>query len=78
MLSKKLPIYCLTYNKVESLKVSLIKLSFDNRIYKSNPRNADFDDLPFDGNEKLITRLLMYRVNDDIVFSLNNGLINYV
>ena len=29
----KLPIYCLTNNIVEMLKVSLIKQSLDNRIY---------------------------------------------
>ena len=67
------PIYCLTNNKVERLKVCLIKQSLDNRIYDSNPRNADFDDLSFDGDESLITKLLIYCIHDDILFSLING-----
>ena len=62
------PIYCLTNNKVERLKVCLIKQSLDNRIYDSNPRNADFDDLSFDGDERLIDRRQLYRINDNIIF----------
>ena len=42
------PIYCLTNNIIERLKVSLNKRLFDNRIYESNPWNAD-----------LVTYLLM-------------------
>ena len=60
------------------LKISSIELQLDNRIYKSNPQNAYFDDLPFDGDEKLISRRRIYGINDDIVFMLNNGLIVYV
>ena len=62
-------IYCLTYNKVEMLKVSSIKWLLDNRRYESNPRNANFDDLPFDGDEILITRGRLFCINDNIVFS---------
>ena len=50
MLFTKQPIDSLTNNIVERLKVILIKLSFDNIIYENNPRNDDFDDLPFDGD----------------------------
>ena len=50
----KRPTYCLTNNSVESLKVNLIKRKLDNRIYESNYRNADFDDLPFDGEKGCI------------------------
>ena len=42
-------------NIVESLNVSSIERLLDNRIYKSNPRNADFGYLPFDGDENLIS-----------------------
>ena len=42
----KRPINRLTDNSVERLKFSQIKLSLDNIIYKSNPQNTDFDDLP--------------------------------
>ena len=48
MLFIKLPIDRLTHNSIEMLKVSLIKLLLDNRRYKSNPQNANSDDLPFD------------------------------
>ena len=46
---------------------------FDNKIYEINPGNADLDDLPFDGDERLIARQWIYPINDDIIFSLNNG-----
>ena len=42
-------------------------------MYESNPINADFDDLPFDCDERLITRRRIYCMNDDIVERLNNG-----
>ena len=74
----KQPINFLDSNIVESLKVSLIKLSLDNIIYKSNPWNADFYDLPFGGGERFIVRRLIYRINDDIIFRFNNGSIVYV
>ena len=35
-------------------KVSSILLLFDNRIYESSPINADFVDLRFDGDKRLI------------------------
>ena len=37
------------------LKVSSIGRSFDNRMYESNHQNSDFDDLPFDGDQMLIS-----------------------
>ena len=50
----KRPIYILTDNSVESLKVSSIELLLDNRRYKSNNGSAHFDDLPFDGDKRLL------------------------
>ena len=41
-------------------------------MYRSNHRNADFGDLSFDGDKRLITRRQIYHINDDIVFKLNN------
>ena len=40
----------------------------------SNPQNSDLDDLCFDGDQRLITRKLIYRINNNIVERLNNGL----
>ena len=60
------------------LKVSLIGLWFDKRIYESSPQNANFYDLPFDDDERLITRKRIYSIYADIVFRLNNGSIVYV
>ena len=51
----KRPIDCFANNIVERLKAIFIERSFDNRIYKSNPQNVKFDDLPFDCDERLIT-----------------------
>ena len=51
-----LTIDCITNNKVERLKVGSIKGSLDDRRYKSNHQNSDFDDLPFDGDKRLISR----------------------
>ena len=62
-------IYCLTDNKLERLKVSLTKWSLDNRRHKSNHQNDDFYDLPFDGDEMMIARQLLYCINDIIIFS---------
>ena len=42
-------------------------------MYVSNTQNADFDDSPFYGDQKLITGRQIYRINDDIVKCLNNG-----
>ena len=47
------PIDFLTNNIVKGLKVSSTKISFDNRINESNPQNANFGDLRFDGDERL-------------------------
>ena len=58
----------LTDNKVERLKVSLIKQTLDNRKYKCNPRNSDYYDLPFYGDTRLIPRRRLYRINDNVVF----------
>ena len=74
----KKSIHSLTDNIVEILKVSSIKRSLYNIIYKSIALNSDFYDLPFDGDERLIARRLIYRINDDIVFRLKNSLIVYV
>ena len=65
-------------NILESLKVSLMKSLFDNWMYVSNPINDNFDDLPFYGDQRSITRWKIYRINDDIVEMLYNGLITYV
>ena len=43
-------------------------------MYESNNRNANFENLPFDDNEILIARKLLYSINDDIVFRFINGL----
>ena len=69
----KLPIYSLTDNLVEKLRCSLIKRSVYNKIYESNSQNSDFDEKPFDGDERLIARRRISRINDDIVFRLKNG-----
>ena len=42
-------------------------------MYVRNPWNANFDDLNFDGDQRLINRRQIYRINDDIVEILNNG-----
>ena len=44
-------------------------------MYKSNPQNSNFNDLPFDGDERLITKRQIYHINDNIAETLNNGLI---
>ena len=44
-------------------------------MYESDPRNADSNDLHFDNDETLIARRWIYRINDDILLSLSNGLI---
>ena len=36
-------------------------------MYEGNPQSSDFGDLPFDGDERLITRQRIYCINDDIV-----------
>ena len=70
----KPPIDHLTDNSVERLKVSSAKRLLYNIIYKSNPRNANFDYLPFDGDERLIARRRLYHINDDFVSMFINGL----
>ena len=69
----KQTIDCLTDNIVEILKVSLIEWLSDNKIYERNNWNDDFDDLTFDGDERLIDRRQLYSINDDIVFRLIKG-----
>ena len=78
MLFTKQPIDSLTDNSVERLKVNLTKQSLDNRIYKSNPQNSNFGDLPFDSDERWIDRQRLYHIKDDIVLRLINSLIVYV
>ena len=36
-------------------------------MYESNLRNVNFDDYPFDENERFINRLLIYYMNDYII-----------
>ena len=71
----KRSIIVLTNNIVERLKISSMEVLFDKWIYKSNPINANFDYLPFDGDEIIITRRKIYHINDDIIERLNNSLI---
>ena len=78
MLFTKRPIDFLTNNIVERLRVSSIKILFDKWMYESSHQNSKFDDLAFDGDERLITRWRIYRINDDIIERLNNGLIDDV
>ena len=56
------------------MKVSLIERSFDNLKCGSNPQNADFDDLPFEYDQMLITRQQIYCINDNIIERLNYSL----
>ena len=74
----KWPIDSVTDNSAERLMVSLTEQSLDNRIYDSNPRNENLNDLPFDGDEGLINRWWIYRKNNNIIFRLINGLSVYV
>ena len=74
----KWPIDSVTDNSAERLKVNLIEPLLDNIICKSNPQNYDFGDLHFGGDERLISRRWLYRINDDIGFRLINSLSVYV
>ena len=78
MLFAEQPIYPLNGNKVERLKVSLIKISLDNIRYESYPRNDNFYYLSFNGDEILIARKQIYHINDDIVERFINGSSVYV
>ena len=69
----KISIDSLTNNIVESLKFILIGQSIDNRIYEINPHNAYFGDLNSGVDKRFITIHQIYRINDDIIFMLNNG-----
>ena len=42
-------------------------------MYVSNPWNSDFSDLPFYGDQSLISGLKIYGVNDHIVERFHNG-----
>ena len=44
-------------------------------MYEIYPRNENFNDLPFYGDERLITIRQIYPIHDDIVERLNNFLI---
>ena len=44
-------------------------------MYESNPQNANFYYLLFDGDESLIALKQIYHINDDIIETLKNGLI---
>ena len=72
------PTDCLIDNEVERFKLSYIERLFDNRMYEINHWDFDFYYFPFCFNEMLIDRRQIYRINDDIVFRLNNGLSVYV
>ena len=58
--------------------MSSIEQSLYNRIYESNTQTANFYDLPFDGDERLITIWRIYCINDDTICMLNNGSSAYV
>ena len=66
---------CLTDNIIERLKFCLVTILFNNLMYESNPQNADIDDLPFGGDELLITIQQLYRISDHVVERLGVGLI---
>ena len=42
-------------------------------MYEGNSQNANFYYLPIYGDERLIIRQKLYRINYNIVFRLNNG-----
>ena len=42
-------------------------------MYESHPQNSNLVDLPFDDDERLISRQPIYGVNDGIIFRLNLG-----
>ena len=44
-------------------------------MYVSNHQDTNYDDLPFDGDKRLITRQQIYHINYDSMEKLNNGLI---
>ena len=44
-------------------------------MYEINPQISDFVYLHFDGDQRLIFGRNIYRLNDDIIFRLKNGLI---
>ena len=69
----KRPMDSLTNNIVEMLNFSLTKKLFDNWMYEGNSQNANFYYLPIYGDERLIIRQKLYRINYNIVFRLNNG-----
>ena len=46
-------------------------------MYESNHKDSDFDDLPFDGDQMLISGWWINCVNNCIIFSSKNGLIVY-
>ena len=42
-------------------------------MYVINPWNSNWYDLPLDGDQRLVARIRIYFINDDIVERLNNG-----
>ena len=44
-------------------------------MYVSNNQNYEFDDLLFNGDERLINIRLIYCINDDILEMFKNGYI---
>ena len=55
------------------LKVSLIKLPFENWIYVSSFQKTNFYNLPFYGDQILIAWQRIYFINYDIVFRFKNS-----
>ena len=74
----KRPVDRLTDNIIERLMINRTEWLLDNRIYESNTKNFDFDNLPFDGDEMLIARRGIYRIDNNIVFRANNSSSVYV
>ena len=48
---------------------------FDNLKCVINPRNTNFNDLPFDFDQRFINRRQIYCINDNIIKKLNIVLI---
>ena len=48
-------------------RFSSIEWALDNVIHGRNYQHANFDELRFDGDERLITRRQLYCMNDDIL-----------
>ena len=56
----------------------MTKRLLDKNNYESHHWNSDVDNLTFDGDERLIERRQIDRINGDILFSSYNGSRIYV